>query len=72
MSLETIVQSSSAVTIATIGFVNVGLLTLRQALLDDLRATRRLVDQLLKADRLLRGPKWAAEIEAGVGTAGSG
>jgi hypothetical protein len=26
------------------------------ALLDDLRATRRLVDQLLKADRLLRGP----------------
>ncbi len=27
------------------------------ALLDDLRATRRLVDQLLKADRLLRGPK---------------
>jgi len=36
------------------------------ALLDDLRATRRLVDQLLKADRLLRGPKRAAEIEAGV------
>ena len=146
MSLETIVQSSSAVTIATIGFVNAGMLTLRQALgvifgtnvgttmtgwlvslvgfgfriealalpiltvgvvlplaeanmvepgddrdrsaalerlqsryretkealLDDLRATRRLVDQLLKADRLLRGPKWAAEIEAGVGTAGSG
>jgi phosphate:Na+ symporter len=42
------------------------------ALLDDLRATRRLVDQLLKADRLLRGPKRAAEIEAGVGTAKSG
>jgi hypothetical protein len=42
------------------------------ALLDDLRATRRLVDQLLKADRLLRGPKRAAEIEAGVGTAGCG
>jgi phosphate:Na+ symporter len=36
------------------------------ALLDDLRATRRLVDQLLKADRLLRGPRRAAEIEAGV------
>jgi phosphate:Na+ symporter len=34
------------------------------ALLDDLRATRRLVDQLLKGDRLLHGPTRAAEIEA--------
>jgi len=30
------------------------------SLLDDLRATRRLVDQLHKADRLLTGPKPAA------------
>jgi len=34
------------------------------ALLDELRATRRLVEQLLKADRLLRSPARAAEIEA--------
>lgn len=33
-------------------------------LLDDLRATRRLVDQLLKADRLLSGPTPAAGIKA--------
>jgi phosphate:Na+ symporter len=36
------------------------------ALLDELRGTRRLVEQLLKADRLLRGSRRAAEIEAGV------
>lgn len=34
------------------------------ALLDDLRTTRRLVDQLLKADRLLRGTELAKQIEA--------
>jgi len=39
-------------------------------LLDDLRATRRLVDQLLKADRLLSGPTLAAGIKAEAGADG--
>lgn len=43
-----------------------GLLSIEDtdALLDDLSATRRLVKQLTKADRLLRSPARAAEIEA--------
>jgi hypothetical protein len=33
------------------------------SLLDDLSATRRMVEQLVKADRLLRSPDQAQEIE---------
>jgi hypothetical protein len=45
---------------AVVGRLNVGA---TDALLDDLSATRRMVEQLVKADRLLRSPAKANAIE---------
>lgn len=76
MSLEAIVQALGGLALFHTLFNVLGMMPLLPladrlaTLLDDLRATRRLVDQLVKADRLLSRPTPAAGIKAEAGADG--